>query len=275
MGTTAQFDKPFGAFALPPARERLRRRAERCSDTRLGRWRISAFRKRAIRGLDAPFDVSVAPYLNARLYPSGNRCEKRALAGVQVWDAEERAVLRAAVQAADDEFVFVDVGANAGLYTLFVHAYAKDAKRSVRLIAVEPSTLMADRLAFNAAASDASVTLIRSAISDAPGQAFLSQGEQNLGETKLSDQGEAVTVETLAGLCERLGLNRINAMKIDIEGHDEIALRAFFKDAPETLHPKLLIAEMSGADDTLVELAQSHDYLVMKTTALNAILKKR
>ncbi|MEL6686101.1 MAG: FkbM family methyltransferase [Pseudomonadota bacterium] len=275
MGTHSHNQEPFGAYALPPTRERLRKRADRCANTRLGKWRISALRKRAIRGLSEPFDITVAPHLNARLYPSGNRCEKRALAGVQIWDSEERAALHSAVIESRDEFVFLDVGANAGLYTLFVNAYAKEAARPVRLIAVEPSQLMADRLAFNAEASEASVTLIKSAISDAPGQAFLSQGEQNLGETKLSTQGEAVTVETLFGLCERLGVNRIDAMKIDIEGHDEIALRAFFKDAPETLHPTLLIAEMGGSDDPIVELAQSHDYLVTNTTALNAILKKR
>ena len=274
MGITTQ-DKPFGHYALPSTREATRLRADRCSNTRLGRWQISYCRKRAIRGLPEPFDVTVSSGVNARLYPSGNRCEKRALAGVHIWDSEERAALRDAVANGNDEFVFLDVGANAGLYTLFVNAYAKEASRSVRLIAVEPSTEMASRLSFNAAASGASVELICSAISDKAGEAFLSQGESNLGEAKLSDQGEAVRVETLLGLCERLGVTRIDAMKIDIEGQDEIALRAFFSSAPKGLHPNLLIAEADDENAPLVELAQSHDYLVANTTSLNAILKKR
>ena len=273
-GLTTQ-DKPFGSYALPPARERLRRRAEACADTQIGRWHISALRKRAIRGLREPFDVTVAPDLNARLYPSGNRCEKRALAGVQIWDAEERAALRTAVEAGTDEFIFLDIGANAGLYTLFVNAYARQQGRPVRLIAVEPSEEMAARLTFNADASNAPVELIRSAISDQSGTAFLSEGETNLGEASLSETGQPVTVETLAGLCARLELTRIDAMKIDIEGQDEAALRAFFADAPEALHPRLLIAETQGPDSPLVELARAHNYLVDDATALNAILKKR
>jgi len=265
----------FGAYALPPARERVRVKADGCSDTRIGRWIISARRKRAIKGLSEPFDVSVAPGVKARLYPSGNRCEKRALAGVQVWDLAEREALRMAVNSGDKPFTFFDVGANAGLYSLFVNAYAKTAKRPVRLIAVEPSAEMAARLIVNAEASEAEIELIRSAISDAPGEACLSDGGNNRGEAQLSDQGERVKVETLVGLCDRLGVTHIDAMKLDIEGHDERALRAFFDQAPEALHPHLLIVETAAlSGDPVIELAQAHNYFVADATSLNAILKK-
>ncbi|GHA85709.1 hypothetical protein GCM10009069_06150 [Algimonas arctica] len=280
MGTTHHID-PFGTFSLPPTRERIRARADGCADTQWGHWMISLHRKRAIRGLSEPFDVTVAPGVNARLYPSGNRCEKRALAGVQIWDAQERAALRDAVQQTEGRFTFLDIGANAGLYSLFVNAYAKASKRNVRLIAVEPSTEMSERLTVNAQASDATIELIRSAISDAPGKANLSDGDGNRGEAQLSktgesDIGETVTVETLTSLCGRLGITHIDAMKLDIEGHDERALRAFFDQAPETLHPRLLIVETSAENGaTLIELAQAQNYLVSDSTALNAILKKR
>lgn len=275
MGTTHHTD-PFGTFALPPTRERIRVRADACADTQWGHWMISGLRKRAIRGLIEPFDVAVAPGVNARLYPSGNRCEKRALAGVQIWDADERRALREAVQHSGGPFTFLDVGANAGLYSLFVNAYAKTAPRDVRLIAVEPSTEMAGRLTVNAKASDAQIELIRSAISDAPGEACLTDGGGNRGEAQLSETGETVTVETLVGLCNRLGVTRIDAMKLDIEGHDERALRAFFEHAPKTLHPRLLIVETSADNGaTLIELARAQNYLVSDSTALNAILKKR
>jgi hypothetical protein len=118
--------------------------------------------------------------------------------------------------------------------------------------------------------------LIRSAISDLPGEANLSDGGGNRGEAQLSESGEAVSVETLVGLCERLGVTHIDAMKLDIEGHDERALRAFFDQAPKTLHPQLLIVETSAENGaTLIELAQAQNYLVSDSTALNAILKKR
>ncbi|WP_298915132.1 FkbM family methyltransferase [uncultured Algimonas sp.] len=275
MGTTTH-DQPFGHSALPPTRERIRLRAGACADTRLGRWLISARRKRAIRGLSEPFDVVVAPNVKARLYPSGNRCEKRALAGVQIWDAAERGALREAIGTGADPFVFLDIGANAGLYSLFVNAYARAASRAVRLIAVEPSATMAGRLAFNAKASRAEIELVRSAVSDAPGQAHLSDGGGNRGEAQLGGTGEIVLVETLYGLCDRLGVTRIDAMKVDIEGHDKRALRAFFRDAPETLHPRLLILELSAESRSpLVELACAQNYLLSDDTAMNAVFKKK
>ncbi len=274
MGTSPH-TPAFGTFALPPARENIRVKADGCSDTRIGCWIISARRKRAIRGLCEPFDICVAPDVKARLYPSGNRCEKRAMAGVQVWDAEERGALRKSINVGDSLFTFFDIGANAGLYSLFVNAYAKAARRPVRLIAVEPSAEMAARLMFNAEASEAQIELARSAISDAPGEACLSDGGNNRGEAQLSDHGERVEVETLAGLCDRLGVTHIDAMKLDIEGHDERALRAFFSQVPETRHPKLLIVETAAySGDPLIELALTHNYVVADATSLNAILKK-
>jgi FkbM family methyltransferase len=274
MGTIHQ-NEPFGAFALPPARERMRTRATRYADTRTGRWAISACRKWAIRGLDEPFDVTVAPGVLARLYPAGNRCEKRALAGVQIWDADERHALKQAIESGSGPFVFLDVGANVGLYSLFVNAYAKTAGRPVRLIAVEPSDEMAARLQVNAQASGAAIEHVSAAISDAPGQARLSGGSGNHGEAMLGETGPLITVETLMGLCDRLHLSRIDALKLDIEGHDERALRAFFNDAPERLHPKLLIVETSQQNSPLIEMAQAQNYLLENATALNAILKKR
>lgn len=274
MGTPDHIE-PFGHYALPSARERIRASADGCPDSRLGRWRISLARKRAIKGLTEPFDIDVAPHVKARLYPSGNRCEKRALAGVQIWDATERNQLRQAVQTGTEPFIFLDVGANAGLYSLFVSADAKTASRPARIIAIEPSAEMASRLTFNAQASGASIELIRSAISDAPGTAYLSGGDGNKGEAQISDTGEPITVETLAELCDRLGLTRISAMKLDIEGHDERALRAFFRDAPEALHPSLLIAETAQHGSPIVEMATAQNYFLADATALNVILKKR
>lgn len=267
---------PFGHYALPPARERIRAKADLCTDSRLGRWVISARRKRAMRGVSEPFDVTVAPGVKARLYPSTNRCEKRAMAGVQVWDPVERAALQEAVHVGSAPFTFLDVGANAGLYCLFVNAYALDIGRPVRLIAVEPSATMSARLNVNAAASQADITLVRSAISDAPGQACLSDGGGNRGEAQLGEAGETVPVETLSGLCERLDITQIDAMKIDIEGHDERALRAFFDSAPKSLHPHLLILELTAESRApLVELAVSQNYVLRDDTAMNAVFKKK
>ena len=274
---------PFGTYALPDSRERLRLKAEASKDSRMGKAIISHLRGRALKGLNEPFDITVAPDVKARLYPSQNRCEKRAFAGVQVWDNAERSALKQAVENCGSEtFSFVDVGANVGLYSLFVASYCKAAQISSDIIAIEPGVKMAERLSDNIAASDARIQVIRAAVSDKPGTGRLGGGEINRGEAHLMDTsidlgnaatGEIVVIDTLARIALSHGLTKIDAMKLDIEGHDEKALTAFFIEAPRPLFPKLLILE-TGKEPTspLIDLCHTEGYELVSRHGLNTIM---
>jgi len=281
MGTSKHIDPPFGTYALPETRERVRVSAENYPNTRIGRWRISWARKRAIRGLEEPFDVDVHvsyPGLRARLYPSTNRCEKRALCGMQIWDDKELAALLGHIHGYPPEqvYVFLDVGANVGLYSLCAKVEAEMAGRAIRLIAVEPSAEMGARLTVNAAASDASIELIRSAVSTLSGEVFLSDGGGNRGEGKISDRGESVPAMTLLQLCDAQNIKHIAALKLDIEGQDLAVLTQFFEKAPESLHPHMMILELDETSSApLIELTQAHNYLIRTRTRMNVVVAKR
>lgn len=240
---------------------------------------VSRCRKKAMAGAKEPFDVDVIPGLKARLYPSGNRCEKRAFAGVQVWDKIERETLKTAIEThPSGEFIFLDVGANVGLYSLFVNTYARAAQKNVRILAVEPGLETCSRLETNIRANDAPIEIIRAAISDTPGTGYLGGGDTNRGEAKLqgtAQDGEQVVIDTLARICRTHGLTHVNAMKLDIEGHDLKALTGFFDDAPHRLHPNILILETGReADSPLIELCRRHGYIVTDRPGINSILKK-
>lgn len=277
MGSITDIEPPFGTFALPPGREAVRLSAHRMGNDRLGKWTISLRRKRAIRGLSEPFDIEVAPGVKARLYPTTNRCEKRALCGVQIWDTEERRALKNAIETAPKTpFTFLDIGANVGLYSLFAHSYAQLATRDIRIIAVEPSADMGARLSVNAAASQAKIELIPAAISTQAGPLFLSDGGGNRGEARLSNHGEAVTAMTLMELCTQTKLPQIDALKLDIEGVDFAVLKQFFQHAPARLHPKLMILELDAESERpLIELTQAHNYLIITRTRMNLVVRKR
>ena len=270
---------PFGTYTLPPAREAWREKARDYKDTRIGRALISRARKKALLSEDGPFDVKVDDGLLARLYPSGNRCEKRAFAGVQIWDALERLALKSAIKTqTETPFIFLDVGANVGLYSLYVNAYVKQAGRAAQIIAIEPGVETCARLEANIAANQANIQIIRAAVSDAPGTGHLGGGEINRGEAKLSAQSgatETVVVDTLPRIARTLGITRIDAMKVDIEGHDLKALTTFFEDASKKLHPTLLILE-TGRETVspLIELCEANEYVVAERTKMNTILKK-
>ena len=198
----------FGHYALPAKREALRLRAGKFAGSRIGRMGISLYRKQAFKGLSDPFDVQVMLGVNARLYPRSNRCEKRAFAGVQIWDAEERAALSDAISASTaSPFVFLDVGANVGLYSLILAASAKSASKDIRIIAFEPDPTNRARLAFNIKASDANIQVLPYAVSDKDGEGFMGGGDTNRGEVRLRDNDEEddqpVQIKTLYGVCNR------------------------------------------------------------------------
>ena len=280
MGTRTHIEPPFGEYALPTQRERLRLTAQGCRDTKLGRWRTSLARKRAIKGLKEPFDVTVdeAFGVKARLYPTTNRCEKRALCGVDIWDYAERNALCNHIETfgLKQPYVFLDIGANVGLYSLFAHGFAKRTGRDIRLIAVEPSSEMGARLSVNAAASQANIELWRCAIAAEAGEVFLSDGGGNRGEGQLAESGERVTAMTLLQFCETRDVRRIDALKLDIEGQDLPVLTQFFEQASGSLHPNMLILEIDETSEApLIELVQANNYLINTRTRMNIVVTKR
>ena len=268
----------FGHYALPEGREAFRLRADKCGDSRLGRWGISYWRKRAFKGLDGPFDVTVMPGVKARLYPRTNRCEKRVFAGQHIWDAPERAALLGALEnSTSAPFVFFDVGANVGLYSLILAAKARENKlrKALYITAIEPDTTNRSRFEFNISASGANITVLPYAISDEEGEGVMGGGDVNRGEVKLQSgaAGTAVPIKTLHTVCKEIGTTHIDAMKVDIEGHDLRALTAFFKDAPQTLWPHLLILETGRETTTpLLELCAARGYTIHTRTGINSIL---
>src|SRR5262245_53032990 len=76
--------------------------------------------------------------LKVRLHPLDNGCEKNLLFTPQMYEPEELAALRAEIsraKAAGRPFTFVDIGANVGLFSLFVAAQAGS---TARILAIEP-----------------------------------------------------------------------------------------------------------------------------------------
>lgn len=279
--TASDFESKFGAYTLSPWREFVRRQARFMPASKLGMWGASTLRRLSLVGhsigLAGPVDIDVAKDVRARLYPASNRCEKRAYAGVQTWDPDERnALVKAISDAADSPFVFLDVGANVGLYSLFLSAAARMLGKKLQIIAIEPDPENRARLEFNSAASGAELVVESVAISSEAGHGLLAGGEKNRGSIRLVDtvaiDGVDVALETLASVIARHNLTRIDAMKVDIEGYDLKALTAFFNQAPEEAFPRLLIVEIDKVSSSpIIELALEQGYTLTKRTKINAI----
>ena len=122
------------------------------------------------------------------------------------------------------------------------------------------------------------------ALSDRAGTVRLRILAGNIGNTTIAggareryeDGGIEVETETLLALAERCGLDRIDAIKMDIEGHEDAVLSAFFAAAPTALWPRLLIFENNQAlwsRDLISEIA-ARGYEVLKTGPGNAVLRR-
>jgi len=128
--------------------------------------------------------------------------------------------------------IFVDVGANMGLYTLFA---AQRVGEHGRVLAIEPSTRECGRLLKNVAANSLSnVRLLWNAVSDSRSDTDLLiaeeewSGHNTLGafayDTPLATK-ETVRTERLDDIVLREELSRVDIIKLDVEGAELLALK--------------------------------------------------
>ncbi|MGR7995866.1 MULTISPECIES: FkbM family methyltransferase [unclassified Xanthobacter] len=162
--------------------------------------------------------------------------------------------------------IFVDVGANIGLFTL------KMAPRAGRIVAVEPGKEAGDLLVQNVGLNGfKNVTLVRKGLADAAGRASLFHnpvGDDPQAFSLVNDgaatEAEEVEITTLDQLVADLSLPRVDVIKIDVEGAEQRVLAGGM--ATISTHHPLIIFEMncpallsSGGDpaapwNTLAEL---------------------
>jgi FkbM family methyltransferase len=212
-----------------------------------------------------------------RLYPHGNICEKTALFTPQIFDSVERAELVRQIEASRAEgrrFSFVDIGANVGLYSLFV---ASASGGHADVIAIEPEPTSLARLRFHAAANPwASINIQPVALGERRGTLALDINRTNRGgtRTRLATAADAIVVPcmSLLDLLSGARIERVDAMKIDIEGNEAAVLSPFFRDAPQSLWPRMIIIEADWKSRALAEL-KSRDYRIVARTRANVVLQ--
>jgi FkbM family methyltransferase len=268
--------EPFGVFAPRRIELALMEVGRRLPRTWTGR-RLSSFLRSALKRIaQGPIDA-VRLGSRMRLYARGNASEKRLLVSPQFFDPHELALLE---QAMRPGFVFVDVGANVGTYSLFV---AGRAGPSSRVLAVEPHPVAYGRLACNLALNGLDwVETAAVALGDAPGTVDLLINDRNIGSTSLrqgwepdlSSQRIAVPCETLLGIVQRHGLTRIDALKADVEGAEDRVLAPFLAEAPRSLWPRLLIIEDGRREwrQDLLGLLHAGGYVTRINTGFNIVL---
>jgi FkbM family methyltransferase len=235
---------PFGAYA-PSALARAAIELTRAMpDSWIGRRLAFAVRQcavTALRGRPIDFEAFGA---KMRLFPYDNMCEKRLLFTPQYFDRGERAILVSHIKPG---FRFIDIGANVGAYSLFVAALAGN---TAQILAIEPQPDIFDRLVANMRLNPfGTIKAVQCAVADKPGEFTLFLDPRNRGESSMkavrSPNGLAMKVpaSTLIQIVAGEKFERIDAVKLDVEGCEDLILEPFFREAPEALWPSLIIME--------------------------------
>ena len=237
----------FGAYAPRGLLKLTLMATRRCSTSWLGKRAAFLMRGLAMRGLRGrPVDV-VSLGARMRLYPYNNNAEKRLLFTPQYFDPRERAFLAERLKG---DFVFLDVGASVGGYALAIAAIGGP---RARILAVEPLPALFERLAYNIGQSDfANVKAVSCALADVDGEVTLFVNTYNQGESSVRIVSAEARVEqlqvrakTLLSLAHEEGYSKIDAIKLDVEGAEDLVLDPFLSTAPRTLWPRLIVMEFA------------------------------
>ncbi|MFH1498880.1 MAG: FkbM family methyltransferase [Verrucomicrobiota bacterium] len=219
-------------------------------------------------------DVDIEVWgLKLRVRSRGNLSEQRLLLMPQFLDTTERDTLADFLR---DGGVFFDIGANAGIYSLWVGSLRLP---GVRVEAFEPSPALCARLGANLVRNQLdNIRLNPCALGRTTGIATLVAGDGNQGENHVeagdNHSGQSVPITTLPAFLREHHIARIDALKIDVEGHELDVLEPLFNEAHRESWPRLVICEdVHDGDDRLARLLTAHGYTLARRGRLNGIYR--
>lgn len=260
-------EPPYGHYSLGRAAARLTRWAQSQPDSWLGRRCAIALRRLVLNRRREIIDGEVLG-LKVRLHPLDNVTDRQAYFLPSAFDAVEREFQDHHLPA---DGVYLDIGANSGLYSLW--ALRRLDERGT-LVAVEPNPTMFRRMATNIGlnAPRARLMLYPCGIAEREGWFSLRLMENNLGgaslEARPENAGEIeVACRPLLDLVRDAGLERIDFLKIDIEGYETRALRPFFEQAGRGLWPRLVNIETPQGLDW-----RGLGYRIVQRTSQNTLM---
>jgi FkbM family methyltransferase len=178
--------------------------------------------------------------------------------------------------------VFLDIGSNIGLYSLF-------ASRAVgptgSVLAIDADTGIMDRLHYNLQVNGVTnVRVLNIGVSNKHQIApfVIPKGPMRAASSLLQDmKGDQVMVECypLLDILKSEGINRVRGAKLDIEGMEYRVLSQFLYDAPQELWPDWIITEyfprrVKASGGNILKLLEQYGYKMYKRHALNSIFSR-
>lgn len=249
----------FGSFKAGPVWQWMVSLCHQSRGPLISRVCAPIVRKLVVRHFgEEPVDLTLDG-VRLRCQVGNNYSEKKFIFTPWRFNVCEREFLR---QELSDGGVFIDIGANVGLYTLTAAQALRG--RKGRIIAIEPNPPVFERLRFNLAANpglfDATnvrLDVLEIGIADCDTHFDLYVDRDNFGQSSILEKGRdnpghrrdatqtRIRCRPLLDVLGELDVQQVDALKIDIEGAEDMALMPYLERAPRSLLAHLVIVESS------------------------------
>ncbi len=209
-----------------------------------------------------------------RLHPWDNAIESKMLFGSGQRERPELKVLKAGISGGGE---FLDIGANIGYYSLMAAGFG-----SGRILAIEPNPIVYARLKFNIFTNhlDDRISALPVALGEQTQESTLliaegDLGGSRIGETKTPGKAIAVSMKPLAQVLAEEGIERVGALKIDVEGMEDKVLLPFYQGTPSSIWPRVVIIEDNPQQwqKDIVSWLIENGYKLAGKTRSNSILQ--
>lgn len=173
--------------------------------------------------------------------------------------------------------VFLDVGSYIGFWSLYVANEFPDST----VIAIEPNPVAFMLLKKNVSINGFKniKTFNCALLNETRRMKFLIAKHKNLGGSRLIikehnflPKGEIIDVEVVkaSDFLKQLNVDRIDAIKIDVEGYEINILQDIFENIESNKYPKIIIAEANNKQ-VLTKLLNNYDYNICVYTRENLV----
>lgn len=236
---------PFGTYATTAKQQKTIAFCQNLPNRWWAKQLVQQLRKRLLKTATLPLDIEIEG-IRLRCFFKDNISERSFVFMPWRYDCIERRQLIADLPA---DGVFIDIGANVGIYSCIA---AKCLNQQGKIIAFEPNPKALKRLDFNLQSTLSSQTqqpqfkLLPIAISNQQGNVPLYLNQDNMGASGLKKAASKhinIECKPLLAVLAALKINRIDVLKVDIEGAEDLALCPFLQQAEKTLLPRLIILE--------------------------------
>jgi|TARA_B110000008_G_scaffold233330_1_gene237230 FkbM family methyltransferase len=185
------------------------------------------------------------------------------------------------LKGSDENSNFVDIGANIGLYC---QPLALNSPKG-QVIAIDANPIMIKQLDFNVKASNLkNLKTIFSAVSDKTGSGSLSIRNDDSAIVAIDEKiNDGIPIRTLKNILMKSKIGKIYGLKIDVEGHEDLALAPFLLSAKKKELPTKIVIEHSNYQDypqcqeafnklnySLIGRSKNNSFYELSSTNLNA-----